>query len=55
MKFYDKARPPYKETDASGFGLEDALLQTRSGTKCPWDEASDNSILRPIVFVSKSL
>ena len=38
--------------DASGVGLGDALLQTRSGTSCPRDKASDNSILSPITFVS---
>ena len=39
----------------SGIGLGAALLQTRSSRSFPRDEASDNSILRTIIFVSKSL
>ena len=39
----------------SGVGLGAALLQTRHGTSCPRDKAPDNSILRPIAFVGKSL
>ena len=31
------------------------MLQTRSNTSCPMDEAPDNSLLRLIAFVSKSL
>ena len=48
MKSYDKTQPLYIETDASGFRLGAALLQTRSGTSCPRDKAPGNSILRPI-------
>ena len=29
MKFYDKPKPLYLETDASGIGLGSSLLQTR--------------------------
>ena len=53
MKFYYKTKPLHIEMNASGLGA--ALLQTRSGTSCPKDEAPDNSILRPIAFMSKSL
>ena len=45
----------YIEVDTSRVGLGAALLRTRSGTSCPRDEVSDNSILRPIAFVSKRL
>ena len=41
--------------DASGVGLGATLLQTRSNTSFPRDEAPDNSTLRPIAFASKSL
>ena len=55
MKFYDETKPLYIETDVSGVGLGATLLQTRSNTGCSKDEATDNSILRPIAFTSKSL
>ena len=55
MKFYDETQVLYLDTDASGIGLEAALLQTRSGRSCSRDKAQDNSILRPIAFASKSL
>ena len=55
MKFYDEIKPLYKETDASGLGMEAALLQTRSSTSCPRDEAPGNIFFRPIAFISKSL
>ena len=55
MKFYDKTKPLYLETDASGVGLCSTLLQTRSNTSCHKDEAPDNCILRPIAFPSKRL
>ena len=48
-------KPLYIEMDASGFGLGAALLQTGSITSCPRDEAPDNIIFKPIVFVSKRL
>ena len=55
MKFYDKTKPLYLETDASGIELGAALLQTRDGTTCPKDIAPDTTILRPIAFASKTL
>ena len=55
MEFYDKTKPLYIETDASGVELGAALLKTRSNTSCPRDELPDNSIFRPITFSSKSL
>ena len=55
MKFYDETQPLYLETDASGVRLGTVLLQTRSGTSCSNDKAPYNSILRPIMFASKSL
>ena len=55
MKFYDETKPLYTETGASGVGLRAALLQTRSNTHCHRDEASDNSIFRPIAFINKTI
>ena len=55
MNFYDETKLPYTETDASAVRLGAALLLTRSGTHCPRDEVPDNSILRPITFMSNSL
>ena len=55
MKFYDEMKPLYIETDASGVGLGASILQTREGMSCLRDEAPDNSILRPIIFIRKSL
>ena len=55
VKFYDETKPQYIEMDSSGVRLGVTLLQTRSNTRCPKDEAPDNSILRPIAFTSKSL
>ena len=54
MKFYE-TKPLYIQTDEPGVGLGAALLQTRRSTSCLREEASDNSILRPIAFASKSL
>ena len=55
IKFYNKTKPLYLETDASGIGLGTALLQTRDGATCQKDTAPYNTILRPNVFASKSL
>ena len=55
MKFYDETKPLYIETDASGAGLGNALLETRSNASSHRDEVLDNSILRPTAFSSKSL
>ena len=55
MKFYDKTKPLYLETDAPGVELGVSLLQTRNCTSCPRDTAPENNILRPIAFASKSL
>ena len=54
MKYYYETKPLYLGTDASGIGLGAILLQTRDGTTCPKDIAPDNTVLRPIVFASKS-
>ena len=50
-----KQKPLYLETDASRIGLGATLLQTRDGTTCPKDIAPDNTIVRPVMFASKSL
>ena len=55
MNFYDETKPLYVKTDSSGIGLGSALFQTRDGMTCPKDTAPDNTILRPIMFASKSL
>ena len=55
MEFHDETKSLYIGTGASGVGLGAGLLQKRSSASCLRDEAPDNSILRPIVFVSKSL
>ena len=55
MKFDDETKPLYLETDASGIGFGTVLLQIRDGITCPEDIALDNTILRLIAFVSKSL
>ena len=54
MKFYDDTKLLCLETDASGIGLEAALLQLRDNMGCQKDIAPDNTILHPITFVSKS-
>ena len=55
MKLSDETKPLYIETEASGVGLGATPLQTISSKRCPRDEILDNTILRPITFVSKSL
>ena len=55
MKFYDETKSLYIETDASGVGLEAAIVHIRSSTSCCRDEVPDISILRPTAFVSKRL
>ena len=55
MKFYDDTKLLYLETDTSGVGLGAALLQTWEETTCQKDMVSDNTILCPIAFASKSL
>ena len=55
MKFYDDTKLLYSETDASSIGLGAALLLTQEGTTCQKDMVSDNTILHPIAFGSKSL
>ena len=55
MKFYDGTKPLYLETDASRIGFGAVLLQTRDGMTCPKHSVTDNTILQPIVFVSKIL
>ena len=55
MKFYDKIKPLYLETDASRIGLGTTLLQTRDDTTFPKDITPDKTILKPIIFSSKSL
>ena len=48
MKFYDETKPLYIETDVSGIGLGEALLQTRDNMTFHRDDVPDNSILRPM-------
>ena len=55
MKFYNETNPLYLETKASGIGLGATLLQMRDGAMCPRNIAPNNTILRPIAFVHKSL
>ena len=55
MEFYDEKRKQYLETETSGEGLGAGLLQVREGIKCQKDTAPNNSIIRSIAFVSKSL
>ena len=50
-----KTQLQYLERDVPGIRLRAALLQTRSSTSCSRDKAPENSILRPIIFASKSL
>ena len=55
MTFYDETKQLYIETYASRIRLRASLLQAKSGTCCPRDEAPDNIILRPTSFMSKIL
>ena len=55
MKCYNVRKPLYLETDVSGVGLGATLLQVRDTLSCGYDELSDNAMLWPITFVSKSL
>ena len=55
MKFYNKRRHLYIETDASGVDMGDQLLQSRDVMNCPQYKALHNSILKLIVFASKVL
>ena len=53
MKFCNNTKLLYLETDASGVGLQAALLQLCDNT-CQKDRVPDNVILCPIAFASKS-
>ena len=53
MKFYDNNKPLYLETDASGIGLDAALLPMCEGTACQKDIVPDNTTLHPIAFATK--
>ena len=55
MKFYDDTKLLYLETDASGVGLGDTLLQLHDNTTFQKDMVPDNVILHPIAFASKGL
>ena len=55
MKFYDRARPLYLETDASGISCGAGLLHVRDGMNCGCDGTPNNTILHPIAFATKSL
>ena len=45
----------YLETDALAVGLGASLLQAREGIQFPTNEATDNAVLWPVAFASKSL
>ena len=55
MKFNNNSKLHYLETDASGIGLEAALLQLCDNTVCQKGVAPQNITLCPIAFASKSL
>ena len=55
MKYCNIRRPSYLETDASRVGLGAALLQVKDSLNCGYDKVSDNAMLWPIEFASKSL
>ena len=50
VTFYNEMELLYLEINASRVEFRANLLQTREGMSCPRDEASDNNILRPIIF-----
>ena len=54
IKYYDVRKPLYLETDTSGAGLGDTLLQVRDNLNCRYDEVPDNAILQPTAFNNKS-
>ena len=55
MKFYNKMKLLYLERDGSRAGFGAALLETRVGKKLCQRWGTENNILRPITFMSKSL
>ena len=54
MKFYEETRSLYLETDASGIGPGATLLQINNGATYSRNIAPDNTVLRTIMFASKS-
>ena len=54
-EIYDRCRPLYQKTDASGVGLGAQLLQMRDGMKYGHDEVLNNVTLHSIIFASRSL
>ena len=55
MKFFNNSKPHYLDTDASGIGLEAALLQLCDNTVCQMGVPPHNITLCPIAFTSKGL
>ena len=55
MKFYDNYKLLYLKTDASGIGLEAALLQLHDNMVCQKGVAPQNIALHSIAFASKNL